>query len=291
LRLRPYEHGAVIVLRKESIMARIENLIYTARTRTVSGQQGSSRSSDGLTPVVFVVNDDPSVRESLVSLIRSAGWQAKAFGDARTFLSHPRELAPSCLILDVDLPDIDGLELQALVADRLDLPVMFVTECVDVRTTVRAMKAGAVEFLTRPFDEDILLVAISHAILLSRAALSRQAETRVLHERYASLSDREQEVMERVIAGKLNKLIANDLGISEITVKAHRGRVMRKMAAASVPHLVNMAATLALARAPTLGVDYRSSSSPTTHRGFVGRVECGAALRFDGPNLVRQAAS
>jgi FixJ family two-component response regulator len=237
--------------------------------------------------MVFMVNDDPSVTESLAPLIHTAGWHAKAFGDARTFLSHPRELAPSCLILDVDLPDMDGLELQALVADRLDLPVIFITDCADVRTIVRAMKAGAVEFLTKPFDEDVVLKAIGHAILRSRAALVREAETRVLHERYASLSGREQEVMAQVIDGKLNKLIADDLGISEITVKAHRGKVMRKMAAASVPHLVNMAATLAA----TLDLDCRSSSNPTTRRGFVGRFERGAALRLDGPNLVGQAAS
>jgi FixJ family two-component response regulator len=203
------------------------------------------------TPIVFVVDDDVSVRESLELLIRSAGWQPETFASAQEFLSRPRVLAPSCLVLDVTLPDLNGLDLQKRVAlDRMDMPIIFITGYGDVPTTVQAMKAGAVEFLTKPFGDDVLLNAIRHAIERSRTALRREAEIRALRDRYASLSRREREVMALVVSGLLNKQVGGELGISEITVKAHRGKVMRKMKAGSLADLVNMAATLRLASVP-----------------------------------------
>jgi FixJ family two-component response regulator len=203
------------------------------------------------TPIVFVVDDDISVRESLELLIRSAGWQPEIFASAQQFLSHPRVLAPSCLILDVTLPDLNGLDLQKrIAADRIDMPIIFITGYGDVPMTVQAMKAGAVEFLTKPFSEDVLLNAIRHAIERSHAALDREAEIRALRDCYASLSRREREVMALVVSGLMNKQVGFELGISEITVKAHRGQVMRKMAAGSLADLVNMAARLRLAPAP-----------------------------------------
>jgi FixJ family two-component response regulator len=203
------------------------------------------------TPVVFVVDDDVSVRESLELLIRCAGWQPEIFASAHEFLARPRVLAPSCLVLDVGLPDLNGLELQKRVAaDRSDMPIIFITGYGDVPMTVQAMKAGAVEFLTKPFGDDVLLSAIRHAIERSRAALGREAEIRSLRDRYASLSPREREVMACVVSGLLNKQAGAELGISEITVKAHRGKVMRKMEAESLADLVTMAARLHLATAP-----------------------------------------
>jgi FixJ family two-component response regulator len=203
------------------------------------------------TPVVFVVDDDVSVRESLELLIRCAGWQPEIFASAHEFLARPRVLAPSCLVLDVGLPDLNGLELQKLVAaDRSDMPIIFITGYGDVPMTVQAMKAGAVEFLTKPFGDDVLLSALRHAIERSRAALGHEAEMRSLRDRYASLSPREREVMACVVSGLLNKQAGAELGISEITVKAHRGKVMRKMEAGSLADLVTMAARLHLATAP-----------------------------------------
>ena len=198
------------------------------------------------TPIIFVVDDDVSVRESLEGLIRSEGWDVETFSSAEAFLTRPRALAPSCLVLDVTLPDLSGLDLQKRLADRSDMPIIFITGYGDVPMTVQAMKAGAVEFLTKPFGDEALLGAIRQAIERSRAALYQAGEVRILRDRYASLSRREQEVMALVIAGRLNKQVGFELGISEITVKAHRGRVMRKMEADSLADLINMAAKLRL---------------------------------------------
>jgi FixJ family two-component response regulator len=201
--------------------------------------------------IVFVVDDDVSVRESLELLIRCEGWQAETFASAQEFLSRPRVAVPSCLVLDVALPDLNGLDLQKRIAvDRIDMPIIFITGYGDVPMTVQAMKAGAVEFLTKPFGDDVLLSAIRHAIERSQTALGHEAEIRALRDRYASLSRREREVMALVVSGRLNKQVGGELGISEITVKAHRGKVMRKMEAGSLADLVRIAARLRLAPAP-----------------------------------------
>jgi len=207
-------------------------------------------SAPQVTPVVFVVEDDISVRESLELLIRTAGWEPKIFASAQEFLSLPRTLVPSCLILDVYLPDSNGLELQKLLADRLELPIIFITGYDDVPLTVRAMKAGASEFLIKPLVPDALLNAIRDALDRSQTAVNLEAEMRILRKRYAGLSRREREVMALVVSGCLNKQTGAKLGISEITVKAHRGRVMRKMSAASLVGLVNISAKLRVAPAP-----------------------------------------
>ncbi len=198
------------------------------------------------TPVVFVVDDDISVRESLELLIRCAGWQPETFASAQEFLARPRVDVPSCLVLDVTLPDLNGLDLQKRVVDRTDMPIIFITGHGDVPMSVQAMKAGAVEFLTKPFGDDVLLNAIRHAIERSYATLGQEAEIEALRDCYTALSRREREVMALVVSGLLNKQVAGDLGISEITVKAHRGQVMRKMKADSVADLVRMAARLGL---------------------------------------------
>jgi len=199
------------------------------------------------TPIVFVVDDDVSVRESLELLIRWAGFKPETFSSAQEFLSRPAVGAPSCLVLDVELPDLNGLDLQKrIAADRSGMPIIFITGHGDVPMTVRAMKAGAVEFLTKPFRDDVLLDAIRLAIERSHVALGEAAELRELQERYASLTRREREVMAWVVAGLLNKQIGAELGTSEITVKAHRGQVMRKMKADSLAGLVRTAARLDL---------------------------------------------
>jgi FixJ family two-component response regulator len=196
-------------------------------------------------PIVFVVDDDISVRESLELLIKFAGWQPETFASAEEFLARPRTASPSCMVLDVSLPDLNGLELQKLIGtDRVDMPIIFITGHGDVPMTVQAMKAGAVEFLTKPFDDEVLLSAIRHAIKRSTAVLDDQAEITTLRSSYDSLTPREQEVMRLVVAGMLNKQIGLKLGISEITVKAHRGKVMQKMKADSVADLVKTAVKL-----------------------------------------------
>src|SRR6202795_3787242 len=203
------------------------------------------------TPIVFVVDDDISVRESLELLIRSEGWQPETFESAHEFLAHPRALVPSCLVLDFSLPGLNGLELQKRVAvERADMPIIFITGYGDVPMTVQAMKAGAAEFLTKPFGDDVLLSAIRHALDRSHFALGREAEMQVLRDCYASLTPREREVMALVASGLLNKQGGGELGISEITVKAHRGQAMQKMKADSLADLVKMAARLGLASAP-----------------------------------------
>ena len=198
------------------------------------------------TAIVFVVDDDISVRESLELLIKTAGWRPETFPSARDFLARPRATVPCCLVLDVTLPGLNGLELQQKLTERTEMPIIFITGYGDVPMTVRAMKAGAVEFLTKPFKDDVLLDAIRHAIERSRAALQQESEMRVVRDCYATLTPREREVMALVVSGLLNKQVGGELGISEITVKAHRGQMMRKMKADSLPDLVTMAAKLGL---------------------------------------------
>jgi FixJ family two-component response regulator len=208
-------------------------------------ESASKSSSTQATPVVFVVDDDVSVRESLEAMIRFAGLRVETFGCAEEFLGRTRTMVPNCLVLDVSLPDLSGLDLQNLIAsERTDMPIIFITGYGDVPMTVRAMKAGAAEFLTKPFDDQVLLDAIRHAIERSRAALSEQAGMQSIRDRYASLSRREREVMALVVSGLLNKQVGAELGISEITVKVHRRHVMQKMDARSLPELVNIAGRL-----------------------------------------------
>jgi FixJ family two-component response regulator len=213
----------------------------------LSCHNNGDESKSNVKPIVFVVDDDVSIRESLELLIDDAGWRAEMFSSAREFLARPRSRSPGCLIIDVNLPDISGLDLQKLVVgERGGVPIIFITGYGDVPTTVQAMKAGAVEFLTKPFSNEVLLAAIQHAVNISKICLAREARIRDIGERYQSLTRREREVMRLVLAGRLNKVVASELGISEITVKAHRGNMMRKMKAESIPDLVNMGALLGL---------------------------------------------
>jgi FixJ family two-component response regulator len=201
------------------------------------------------TPIVFIVDDDASVRESLELLVESAGWTSATFASASEFLASPRVVSPSCLVLDVALPDLDGLDLEERLAERSNLPIILLTALGDVPMIVRAMKFGAVEFVMKPVATDVLVGAVERALERSRRALSDEAHMRELRERYASLSPRERDVMALVASGLLNKQVGGELGISEITVKAHRGSVMRKMNAPSFAHLVRIADKLGIAAA------------------------------------------
>ena len=227
---------------------------HARRTYTVKSS-AASRAIEVVTmpdvsAVVFVVDDDVSVRESLELLVSTAGWQPETFASASEFLSRRRSTVPCCLILDVTLPGLNGLELQQQLVERTEMPIIFITGYGDVPMSVQAMKAGAVEFLTKPFKDDVLLEAIRGAIERSRAALRLDSEMQALRNCYEALTPREREVMVLVVTGLLNKQVGGDLGISEITVKAHRGQVMRKMKADSLPDLVTMAARLGLSSAP-----------------------------------------
>jgi FixJ family two-component response regulator len=211
-----------------------------------AARSGSMTMSD-TRPVVAVVDDDISVREALEALLDLAGWRVRTFDCARAFLDWAGPEGSGCLLLDVSLPDLNGLDLQAQIADeRPDMPIIFLTGYGDVPMTVRAMKAGAVEFLTKPFDDNVLLAAVERAIERSETLVGERRSRTDLDARYASLSRREREVMHLIVAGLLNKQVGGELGISEITVKAHRGRLMDKMQAASFADLVKMSEKLGL---------------------------------------------
>ena len=205
-----------------------------------------TRDRENVRSAVVIVDGDVSARESLERLIRTAGWEPESFASAEEFLSHPRSTLPCCLILDLALPGLSGLELQKQLAGRPDMSIIFITSHTDVPMTVQAMKAGAVEFLTRPVNDVALFLAVRTAIERSRAALRHDSEMRMLGKCYSTLTPREREVMALVASGLLNKQAGFELGISEATVKAHRGQVMRKMEAESLPDLVNMATRLGL---------------------------------------------
>lgn len=216
-----------------------------------SPPERSKPSPNSAAPIVFIVDDDISVRESLELLIRSQGWQAETFESAKEFLDRPRVLVPSCLILDVSLPGLNGLELQKRVAvERTEMPIIFITGHGDVPMSVEAMKAGALEFLTKPLSQNVLVSAIRNALDRSRTALTDKAEMQTLRDCYASLTPREREVMTLVISGLLNKQVGGELGIRENTVKYHRAQAMLKMKADSLADLVRIAARLGLTSAP-----------------------------------------
>jgi FixJ family two-component response regulator len=238
----------VFIGMKKSVVFNIpENIPLSSEQRDPEMRQSLMSQT---VPIVFVVDDDVSVRESLESLLRCEGWQPETYASATEFLTRPRTQIPSCLILDVSLPGLNGLDLQKqMAAERTEMPIIFITGHGDVPMTVRAMKAGAQEFLTKPFSDEVLLAAIRRAIERSRIALGREMEMQGLKGRYASLTGRERQVMALVASGRPNKQVGSELGISEITVKAHRGKVMEKMKADSIADLVKMAAKLRLTRA------------------------------------------
>ena len=224
---------------------------YPASVAHVLGRGFKPSLVPDVRPIVFVLDEDDAVPESLKVVIRSEGWRSETFPSAQEFLAFPRASVPSCLVLGVSLPGFTGLELQKqLAVERPDIPIIFITGRVHVPTVVQAIKAGAIEFLTKPFEEEELLGAICVAMDRSRIALTQELEMRALRDCYASLTPREQQVMALVVAGLLNKQVAGELGISEITVKGHRGQVMQKMKANSIADLVKMAGRLHLAAMP-----------------------------------------
>ena len=216
-----------------------------------SGREMGTAPMQSAAPIVFVVDDDISVRESLELLIQNEGWQPRTFESAQEFLDYRRAQIPSCLVLDLSLPGLNGLELQKRVAvEGSEIPIIFITGHGDIPKTVEAMKGGAVEFLTKPFNDEVLLTAIQRALERSRHALAHKVELQKLRDRYASLTPREGQVMALVVSGLLNKQVGGELDISEKTVKAHRGQVMQKMKANSVADLVKMAEKLHLRSLP-----------------------------------------
>jgi FixJ family two-component response regulator len=215
---------------------------------TLDGKHSRTSRASADRPMVFVVDDDSVVRDSLRVLIQKAGWQAETFASAQEFLGCRRPTVASCLIIDVAMSNLDGLDLQKRIAiERPEMPIIFISDSCDVRVSVQAMKAGALDFLTKPFSDEAIDGAIRHALERSGCVLDHEAKVRALRDSYASLTPREREVMALVVSGLLNKQVGGELGISEITVKAHRGQVMRKMKAGSLPALVNMVASLGLA--------------------------------------------
>ena len=219
-------------------------------------------------PIVFVVDDDASVRESLELLVNSACWQAEIFASAHEFLSRPRAEEPCCLVLDIALPDVNGLDVQRLLEDRTEMPIIFITAYGDVPTTVRAMKAGAIDFLTKPFDAERLLLAVAYALERSANTLARRAQVQKLRVSYESLTPRERQVLALVVDGRLNKQVGHELGISEITVKAHRGRLMRKMQAQSVADLVRMVLTMGEGKGTTPLGPFMPALKPQARQAF-----------------------
>jgi FixJ family two-component response regulator len=228
-------------------------------------------------PIVYVVDDDCCAREFLGTIIEAAGWKPETFSSAQEFLSRPLATVPSCLVVDVVLPGISGLELQALMAERTDVPIIFVTGHSDVRVIVEAMKAGAFEFLTKPLQDDVVLGAVGHALELSDLAVRRKAEVGVLRDCYASLTLRERDVMRLVVKGHLNKQVGCELGIAESTVKAHRGHVMRKMNADSLADLVTMAARLGALSTPNADAEVAHNVNGPLWRSSAGSCLQGSA--------------
>lgn len=246
----------------------------------------SVRSSPPLSsdaPTVFVIDSDNSVRESLESLIAGAGLRARSFSSANEFLAYPRVTVPSCLISDISLPDLDGLRLQGLLAKRPELPIVFMTSSADIPVAVQAMKGGAVEFLTKPVVKEVLLKALREALERSAEALRREGEMEALRQGYASLSCRERQVMGFILQGLMNKQTGAELGISVITVKAHRSKLMRKMGARSLAELVTMAALLGL-------VPMRNKARPSVATVRPASLPSSGYKRFDANHLVTEVA-